>query len=57
MSHPRSRSLFVPWSIDPEAGMKFIEQQLRGREVLEFIRDEQWLEIVHIPDAVQSLIL
>jgi hypothetical protein len=57
MSHPRQRSLFVPWSIDPEAGMRFLEHELRGREVIELIRDEQWLEVVHVPEKASSLTL
>jgi hypothetical protein len=49
MGHPRQRSLFVPWAISCERGKKFLEQQLRGREVIKLIRDEQWLEVVHVP--------
>lgn len=51
MGFIRSRSLFVPWTLDAKAGLEFIERELRGREVIELIRDDQWLEVVHIPES------
>ena len=53
MSNPSH--LYVPWSLEARTAQKFLEHHLRGREVIKLIRDEQWLEVIHVPSKLRSI--